>query len=341
MLQGDRHPTGDQDRRQPSQAQSRRRPPPRSAREGDSTREDRGRPRQGTASQRRLQGPSEEQRRRRLNSGYCQGRFNTEETCRERQADRRHQELIEAVRLGSQETIALLRGANWALSPRAIPAGLEVIFHKLVGDRGRGILCVGCYRPPSQGTALIDFLMDNLDRLMTEHQCDNIIILGDLNPPGIQRSFDSLLVVFNLQNHIRFPIHRSGSSLDPVVTDLPSHDVQCSSLGPIGNSDHEAIFSRITFRRPRDESISRTLWQWEKTDWRRLRSCLAQMDWEELLQGDVDLQVEQFTEALLREQDRWVPHQQYKTKTSDLPCKGREVLYKAQIRSALDYSCLA
>ncbi|KAK3857034.1 hypothetical protein Pcinc_036689 [Petrolisthes cinctipes] len=58
---------------------------------------------------------SEEQCPKHLTCEYCQGRFHTERTCKERQADRRHQDLIQAVRLGSQETLAVLRGAAWHL----------------------------------------------------------------------------------------------------------------------------------------------------------------------------------------------------------------------------------
>ena len=97
---------------------------------------------------------------------------------------------------------------------------------------------------------------------MINHQCENVIILGDLNPPGIQRSFDSLLAVFNLHNHVTLPTHRSGSSLDPVFTDFHSHDVQCSSLGPVDSSDHEAVFTSVAFRRSGDKGATRTLWHW-------------------------------------------------------------------------------
>ena len=63
-----------------------------------------------------------------------------------------------------------------------IPVGLEAIMLKLVGEDGRGKLCVGCYRPPVQGIAPVDYITTNLDRLMTTHRCDNITIVGDLNP---------------------------------------------------------------------------------------------------------------------------------------------------------------
>ena len=101
-----------------------------------------------------------------------------------------------------------------------IPERLEIIIFKIKGAGGRGILCMGCYRPPTQGTILVDFIAENIDRLMTVHQCDNVLILGDLNPPGIRIAFESLLAVFDLQNHVTFPTHRSGSLLDPVITDL-------------------------------------------------------------------------------------------------------------------------
>ena len=52
------------------------------------------------------------------------------------------------------------------------------------------------------------------------------------------------------------------------------------------------------FKRPRDETATRTLWQWEETDWAGLRLCLAQENWEDLLQGETDQQMERFTEEM-------------------------------------------
>lgn len=85
-----------------------------------------------------------------------------------------------------------------------------------------------------------------------------MIILGDLNSRGIQGAFDSLLAVCDLQNHVTFPTQHFGSSLDSVVTDFSSHEVHCSLLGPVGSLDHETILNKISFRRPRVESVIRT-----------------------------------------------------------------------------------
>ena len=59
----------------------------------------------------RRQGHSVEQCPRLLSCGYCKGRYHTADTCKERLADRRYEDLIEAVRLGSQETLAVLKSA--------------------------------------------------------------------------------------------------------------------------------------------------------------------------------------------------------------------------------------
>ncbi|MPC47476.1 hypothetical protein E2C01_041224 [Portunus trituberculatus] len=130
-----------------------------------------------------------------------------------------------------------------------IPMELEMILLKLVW-----------------GTALLQFLTDNMDCLLTTHQCENMIILGDLNPHGVQHAFDSLLEVFDLTNPVTFLTHRSSSTLDPVITDLTAHEVHCSSLGPVGSSDHIGILTRIFFKRPRDDISTRTLWQWDKAN---------------------------------------------------------------------------
>ena len=77
--------------------------------------------------------------------------------------------------------------------------------------------------------------------------------------------------------------------------------------------------TRITFKTPRDENSTKTLWAWNDADWAGLRRCLAQQKWEELLKRDVNKQVERFTEVLLRAQKQWVPHKQHTTKASDQP----------------------
>ena len=208
--------------------------------------------------------------------------------------------------------------------PANVPSDLEMLMLKIIDSGGKNLLCIGCYRPPSQGTTLIDYLTVNLDSIMTASQCERVLIVGDLNPHTVQHSFNTLMVVHDLQNHVTFPTHISGSSLDPVMTDLPPSDVQCSPLDLVGTSDHVAVLTKVHFRRPREESYTRMLWRWDAANWGALRDDLRRTDWETVLCGDVDQQVGRLSELLLALQAHWVPHTSHTTKTSDQPWFGPE-----------------
>lgn len=220
-----------------------------------------------------------------------------------------------------------------------VPRDLELLMLKISDRSGKHLLCIGCYRPPWQGTALFDYLTANIDALMVANRCENIMIIGDLNQNTVREAFTSLTVVHDLHNHVTFPTHISGSSLDPVVTDLPPNTVQCSSLGFVGTSDHVAVLTKIKFERPREESYTRTLWKWEKANWGALRASLRSTNWGDVLCGDTDQQVQRFTELLHTLQARWVPHSTHQTKAADQPWFGPQcrAASDAKYRSWLAY----
>lgn len=107
---------------------------------------------------------------------------------------------------------------------------------------------------------------------------------------------------------MKFPTHSSGSSLDPVLSNLESSVVQCHPLGFVGSSDHVAVLAKVTFKRHREECTSRTVWWWDNTNWNNIRQTLLQVDWDTVLCGDVDQQTRQFTKVVLKTQSQWVTH---------------------------------
>ena len=89
----------------------------------------------------------------------------------------------------------------------------------------------------------------------------------------------------------------------------------CGQLRPRSHPDKDNFH---------DESSTRTLLQWEYTNWEQLRCCQATIDWTNLLQGHMDQQVERLTEVLLGAQERWVPHKQHRVRSSDQPWFGHQ-----------------
>ncbi|ROT71085.1 hypothetical protein C7M84_010604 [Penaeus vannamei] len=148
-----------------------------------------------------------------------------------------------------------------------LPSHLEIMFFKIWAQHQTVLLCV-CYRPQWQGSEPIVFLQTHLDELLQLHTCNHVVIVGDMNQHLVARSFEELLTVHGLFNHVDFPTHISGSSLDPVVSDLPDSVVTCSPLSAVGSSDHMAVLNLIQVTPQRDAAVTRTNWLWGKADWK-------------------------------------------------------------------------
>lgn len=203
-----------------------------------------------------------------------------------------------------------------------MPEHLELMFFKLWTHSRESILFCVCYRPQWQGNDPIHYLQANLDTLLCQHSCSQLFIVGDLNQHLIARSFDEMLTLYGLTNHVNFPTHISGSSLDPVISDLPESVITCQSLGTVGSSDHFAVLTSVKIAADRDEAVMRTNWLWDRGDWDGMRDELNTIEWTKVLQGDVDKQVETFTNLLLYLQKKYIPCQTYKSKPRDQPWFG-------------------
>ena len=203
-----------------------------------------------------------------------------------------------------------------------MPTHLEMSFFRLWANSNEAFLLCVCYRPQWQGSDPLLFLQDNLDRLLLQFSCKNLIIVGDLNQHLVATEFDDLLDIYGLINHVDFPTHISGSSLDPVITDLPDGDVICRSEGKVGSSDHFAVHTLLNIKAMREEEFTRTTWQWDRGDWHGLRAALNNTNWDNILVGDVDDQAHSLTHLLVSLQSEFVPHKDFNTKPSDQPWFG-------------------
>ena len=203
-----------------------------------------------------------------------------------------------------------------------IPQGLEMIIFRYFDAHGECTLGLGCYRPQWQGLLLINYIQDNLDRLMTKHKAHNVVIVGDLNPPGIRLHFDNTLNLLGLNNCVSFPTHRSGSSLDPFLTNIDPLHIFCRPLGYVGSSDHIAVLTDVKFRKPRPEKSQRILWKWKDANWLGLNTHLNSIDWENVLVGTVDNQTNILTDIILDSQSIFVPSSLHEQRTGDQPWFG-------------------
>ncbi|KAK3880803.1 hypothetical protein Pcinc_014724 [Petrolisthes cinctipes] len=181
--------------------------------------------------------------------------------------------------------VAVCFRKNLSVQPLDVtfPDHLEMMYFKIWTKRHSSTLLCVCYRPQWQGSEPIQFLCTHLDRLLQQFSCNHTIIVCDLNQHLIARSFEELLTVYSLTNHVKFPTHISGSSLDPVISDLPEGIVTCRPLGTVGSSDHLAVLTTVDVAALRDAPMKRTNWLWGKADWDGFQEALCTTPWHNIL----------------------------------------------------------
>jgi len=141
-------------------------------------------------------------------------------------------------------------------------------------------LCLGLlYRPPSSPLSVFDSLcniLSSLDPSLLSH----FVLLGDFNIDlcnthhHLYSKLQCLLAMFSLTQVVTEPTHfgPSGKSLiDLVLLSQPSQLLKCSTIPPLGNSDHYGIFIALQWRvfSKRSASNSRSIWRYKYADFER------------------------------------------------------------------------
>ncbi|XP_045112274.1 uncharacterized protein LOC123505177 [Portunus trituberculatus] len=110
------------------------------------------------------------------------------------------------------------------------------------------------------------------------------------------------------------PLYRPQCSLDPVLTDLPADSVQCYQL--------DKVLCEVGLNPASEEGSQRTIWLWEKANWRGLRAELASTYWESTFTDDMNHNVATLTSLIISAQARHVPHRAYRVDPRDQPWFG-------------------
>ena len=117
------------------------------------------------------------------------------------------------------------------------------------------------------------------------HCCSHVFTVGDLNHQLEQAPYESLLGAQGLTDHVSFPTHVRGGTLDPAITDMQEGAAECHQLGTVGSSDYYTVLTQVHLSVARDEVTTLSVWLWEQADWPPLFQALHLMDLCTLLSG--------------------------------------------------------
>ena len=79
--------------------------------------------------------------------------------------------------------------------PVNTPNELEIMFACLILTVGSSLLLCATYSPQWQRSNPLVYLTGNLDDIMASHNCENVVVVGDLNQHQVVRAFTELTVI--------------------------------------------------------------------------------------------------------------------------------------------------
>ena len=177
--------------------------------------------------------------------------------------------------------IAVIFRKRWKCATLKTPtcSTFEVFAVRLTTDSGPFVVVI-VYRPGSDHlrTQFFDELSTLLETLVV-YACPVLVGANfniktqSSNDPSARRLAD-LLTSFDMVQHVQGPTHRSGNTLDVVVTPancaLDSVDVE-----PFGMlSDHSLIVSRLPFVVDAASMVEKLVRRWRRVDRNELRQAL-------------------------------------------------------------------
>ena len=220
----------------------------------------------------------------------------------------------------------------------------ERSWHLVHSAQGPLLLCVW-YRPPQEGET---HSVETLEEEWQKHCSAAVgtLVVGDLNvhsqrwlthsakpttPEG--RTLCTFCDTHGFEERVRQPT-RGKYLLDLVLTDL-QHEVECEVHARL--ADHSVVLVKVLTPVPRDVTVVREAWLFEKGDWKGLNKEFKTTDWNQVLfaEGDAagpftaehaDKAAERLTDHLLSTLRRFVPLEKKQVKKSTHPWMDKNCL---------------
>ena len=129
---------------------------------------------------------------------------------------------------------------------------------------------------------------------MMRKRGDAVILIGDFNwhnqswlgsnkttNAGVHA--EGVFASHGLEQLVDLPT-RGENTLDLILTDIHTSRVKVSDREPIGKSDHCVLIADVALSLAREARTTRTVWNYAKADWGRLRKHFRDKNWNVILE---------------------------------------------------------
>ena len=149
--------------------------------------------------------------------------------------------------------------------------------------------------------------------------------MGDFNHPSINwelltgnghaTDFLDALGENFLTQHVTFPTHDGGHTLDLVISNIPGRIGTVSEGGKLGNSDHCIILTEIMGSISTQAPLH-TVWNFKYAKFENMKNVLREIQWNDILINDMETDWNAFKSILTTLCDQFIPKKQSKKKSN-------------------------
>lgn len=202
---------------------------------------------------------------------------------------------------------------------------IENIWIELANCR-KHILVGLFYRPPNSDASYITNIEDSIG-LAIDTGISEVIITGDFNlnflNPQISRQICSICTQFSLFQSIDKPTHyteHSSSLIDLLLTSNKDHLIHSGVGDPFLNQEiryHCPIYGVFRFSKPKSNSFTRRIWNYDACNYNLLRNKAALTDWNSLQDNDVDAYAKNVNHTVMSIAAECIPNKKVRIKPSE------------------------
>jgi hypothetical protein len=205
---------------------------------------------------------------------------------------------------------------------------LECIWIELIPENNKHVLFGLFYRPPNADANYSNKVEDSI-ALAIDTNISDIILTGDLNYDALtitsNRKINSITQQFNMSQLIDEPTHfteTSQSLIDLIFVTNINNIVKAGVGEHFLNQEHRfhlPVFCLLKFRKPSQRGFQRTIWEYNRGDFDKLRQDLLNYNWHTCTHADIDTYADNITNQIITIAKINIPNKQIHVRPSDAP----------------------
>lgn len=205
---------------------------------------------------------------------------------------------------------------------------VECIWIELILENNKHVLFGLFYRPPN-ADAYYNCNIEDSIALAVDTNISDIIVTGDFNYDALNinsnRKITSINQQFNMEQLITEPTHFTESSqslIDLIFVSNQNNLIESGVGDHFLDQEHRVhlpVFGLLKFRKPIQNKFKRTVWEYNRGDYDKLRQDFHSVNWQNCINNDIDIYAQNITNQIIQIAKNNIPNKRIVVRPLDAP----------------------